>query len=59
MGKIEQLSAEFDTYDLDGNRYIDYLEYKNFLLSNILVSDQLKIYNKKRLQNFWSLLVCI
>ena len=39
MGKIEQLSAEFDTYDLDGNRYIDYLEYKNFLLSNILVSD--------------------
>jgi Ca2+-binding EF-hand superfamily protein len=39
MEKIQQLSAEFDTYDLDGNRYIDYLEYKNFLLSNILVSD--------------------
>jgi hypothetical protein len=39
MGKIQQLSAEFDTYDIDGNRYIDYLEYKNFLLSNILVSD--------------------
>ena len=39
MEKIQQLSVEFDTYDLDGNRYIDYLEYKNFLLSNILVSD--------------------
>lgn len=39
MQKIEHLSAEFDTYDLDGNKYIDYLEYKNFLLSNVMVSE--------------------
>lgn len=39
MDKIEILSEEFDSYDLDGNKCIDYLEYKNFLLSNILISD--------------------
>ena len=39
MDKIKQLSDEFDRYDLDGNKYIDYIEYKNFLLSNIYVSD--------------------
>lgn len=39
MDKIEILSKEFDNYDLDGNKCIDYLEYKNFLLSNILISD--------------------
>lgn len=39
MEKIQILSDEFDSYDLDGNKCIDYLEYKNFLLSNILISD--------------------
>ncbi|MBR6723094.1 hypothetical protein IKL64_06540 [bacterium] len=39
MGKFKQLSDEFDRYDLDGNKYIDFVEYKNFLLSHIYVSD--------------------
>ena len=39
MEKFQQLSDEFDKYDLDGNKYIDFVEYKNFLLSNIYVSD--------------------
>ena len=39
MSKIQILSDEFDKYDLDKNKYIDYIEYKNFLLNNIFVTD--------------------
>ncbi len=39
MGKIQSLSEEFDRYDLDKNKHIDYDEYKNFLLNNIFVSE--------------------
>ncbi len=39
MAKIQELSDEFDKYDLDGNKYIDYIEYKNFLSDNIWVSE--------------------
>lgn len=39
MGKIQDLSDEFDKYDLDGNKYIDYIEYKNFLSDNIYISE--------------------
>lgn len=39
MKKIRELSDEFDKYDLDNNKYIDYEEYKNFLSDNIYISD--------------------
>ncbi len=39
MTKIRELSDEFDKYDLDGNKYIDYIEYKNFLSDNIYISE--------------------
>jgi len=39
MGKIQELSDEFDKYDLDGNKHIDYLEYKNFIADNIWVCE--------------------
>ena len=39
MHKIQELSDEFDKYDLDNNKYIDYIEYKNFLADNIYISD--------------------
>ncbi len=39
MRKIQELSDEFDKYDLDNNKLIDYMEYKNFLSDNIYISD--------------------
>ncbi len=39
MKKIQELSDEFDKYDLDNNKYIDYVEYKNFISDNIYISD--------------------
>ncbi|MCM1338093.1 MAG: hypothetical protein NC191_00295 [Muribaculaceae bacterium] len=39
MKHFQELSDEFDTYDLDGNKVIDYLEYKNFLMKNVLISE--------------------
>ncbi len=39
MRKIQELSDEFDKYDLDGNKHIDYIEYKNFLSDNIFISE--------------------
>ncbi|MBQ8459010.1 hypothetical protein IJ541_02780 [bacterium] len=39
MKRIQELSDEFDKYDLDKNKYIDYIEYNNFLKSNILISE--------------------
>ncbi len=39
MAKIQELSEEFDKYDLDNNKYIDYIEYKNFLADNIYISE--------------------
>ena len=39
MTKIRELSDEFDKYDLDGNKYIDYIEYKNFFSDNIYISE--------------------
>ncbi len=39
MKKIQELSDEFDKYDLDNNKTIDYLEYKNFLSDNIYISE--------------------
>ncbi len=40
MGKIQELSDEFDKYDLDNNKFIDYIEYKNFLADNIYISEE-------------------
>lgn len=39
MKQIQELSDEFDKYDLDNNKFIDYIEYKNFLSDNIYISD--------------------
>ncbi len=39
MGKIQELSDEFDKYDLDKNKVIDFTEYKNFLMDNIYISE--------------------
>jgi Ca2+-binding EF-hand superfamily protein len=38
MGKIEELSKEFDKIDTDGNSEIDFLEYQEFLEKNIFIS---------------------
>ena len=39
MQKFQELSDEFDKYDLDHNKVIDYIEYKNFLMDNVLRSE--------------------
>ena len=39
MKKIQELSDEFDKYDLDHNKYIDYDEYKNFISQNLFISE--------------------
>lgn len=39
MKKFQELSDEFDRYDLDHNKVIDYIEYKNFLMENVLISE--------------------
>jgi hypothetical protein len=39
MSKIQELSDEFDKIDTDKNKVIDYLEYKDFVSKNILISD--------------------
>ena len=39
MGKIEELSNEFDRIDVDGNKEIDFLEYQEFLQKNIFISE--------------------
>ena len=39
MFKIKEFSEEFDRYDIDKNKYIDYLEYKNFLTDHIYISE--------------------
>lgn len=40
MKKIQELSDEFDKYDLDNSKTIDYIEYKNFLSDNIYISNE-------------------
>ena len=39
MTKFQELSDEFDRYDLDHNKVMDYIEYKNFLMSQVLISE--------------------
>jgi len=39
MDKFKELSDEFDRYDLDHNKVIDYIEYRNFLMNNLFVSE--------------------
>ena len=39
MGKIQELSDQFDKYDINGDKFIDYLESKNFISENILISE--------------------
>ena len=39
LKRIQELSDEFDRYDLDGNNYLDYDEYKNIVVNNIFISE--------------------
>lgn len=39
MDKIKELSDEFDRYDVDGNKYLDYDEYKNIVANNVVISE--------------------
>jgi hypothetical protein len=39
MNKIQELSDEFDKYDTDNNKVIDYLEFEEFIHKNILISE--------------------
>jgi len=39
MKHIQELSDEFDKYDLNHNKTIDYIEYRNFLMNNLLISE--------------------
>lgn len=38
MGKIQQISDEFDKIDDDGNKQIDYLEFEDFVRNNVYLS---------------------
>jgi len=39
MSKIQELSDEFDRIDTDGNKTIDFYEYKNFITNNIFIEE--------------------
>lgn len=39
MKKIDELSKEFDRIDVDRNKEIDFLEYKEFIEKNIYISE--------------------
>ena len=38
MGRIKELSNEFDKIDIDGNGQIDFLEFKEFYARNVFIS---------------------
>lgn len=38
LNKIKEFSDEFDKYDTDRNKYLEYQEYKDILLNNIYIS---------------------
>ena len=40
MDKIEELSNQFDKYDKDHNKVIDFIEYKNFINDYLLISEE-------------------
>lgn len=39
MKHIKELSSEFDYYDKDKNKYLDYEEYRNIIVNNVLISE--------------------
>lgn len=39
MKQIMDLSDEFDHYDLDGNKYLEYEEYKRIVDNNFYISE--------------------
>lgn len=39
MKKIQEFSDEFDKYDTDGTKQLEFKEYKEILLNNILISE--------------------
>lgn len=39
MQKIQELSDEFERYDVDNNKYLDYEEYKTIVNNNIYISE--------------------
>lgn len=39
MNKIQELSDEFDRFDSDHNKYLDYEEYRSVILNNVYISE--------------------
>lgn len=39
MQKIQELSDEFERYDVDNNKYLDYEEYKAIVNNNIYIAE--------------------
>ncbi len=39
MKKIQELSEEFDRYDTDNNKYLEFQEFKKIVENNIYISD--------------------
>ncbi len=39
MNKIQELSDEFERYDVDNNKYLDYDEYKYVITKNVYISE--------------------
>lgn len=38
LHKIKEFSDEFDRYDTNGNKYLEYQEYQKIMLNNIFIS---------------------
>ncbi|MBD5402164.1 hypothetical protein HDR58_05120 [bacterium] len=39
MNKIQELSDEFDRYDVNGNKKLDYEEYKSIITNRVYISE--------------------
>lgn len=39
MGKIQELSDEFERYDTDNNKFLDYDEYRELVTKNVFISE--------------------
>ncbi len=38
MQKLQEIADEFDYYDTDGSKFLEYKEYKDIMLNNVLIS---------------------
>lgn len=39
LNKIKEISNEFDGYDKNGDKYLEYEEYRNILLNKVYISE--------------------